>query len=190
MTITISQAFEQFKELAADIPIDDVVMLSEEWSNYTDGLTKDGELTALQYQHAPSYDDPMPDDDREHVLEAMGVTMVAERRQRRPNDVGWAVDATHWRVLIKRGSAWSFPTFYSMGSAFTGEPYLLDVMHSLLTDISCEGDFKDFCADFGYDPDEDSSKATFKAVGQIRLKMAAMFKVSELTDLQTLFEDY
>jgi hypothetical protein len=190
MTITIAQAFAQFKELTIDADHSDVVMMSEDWSNYTDGLTKDGELTSLQYQHAPSYDDPMPDDDREFILEAMGVTMTAERVQRRPNMKVWDTGASHWKVMIKRGSVWSFYTHYSMGSALPAEPDLCDVMHSLLTDIQCDPDFEDFCNDIGYDVEDEDSRALFNAINKIRVKMAAMFTYSEHDDLTTLFEDY
>ena len=191
MNVTIAQAYEQFKELAADLPQDDIVMLSEEWSNYTDGLTKDGQLTDLQYQHCPGYDEDMPGDDLEYILDAMGVKMESDRRHTRPGAGQWGTGSSHFLVKLSRGSVWTFSTFYSMGSAHgDNSPDLCDVVHSLLTDISCDDDFQGFCDDLGYDPDEGASRAIFKAIATIRVKVAGMFTHSELDALNTLFEDY
>lgn len=53
--ISLSQAFAQWQELAADIPQDDAPMLAESWNDYTDSLCKDGALCDLQYHYAPVY---------------------------------------------------------------------------------------------------------------------------------------
>lgn len=196
MTTTIAQAFEQFKELAQDLPQDDIIMLSEEWMNYTDGLCKDGELTDLQYQHCPAYDDDMPDDDREYILESMGVSMtstpLATRRDIDPSM--WSQNASHWQVKITRGSVWSIITNYSMGSAHTGQPDLCDVIYSLLMDIQCDEDFQGFCDDMGYDSDDPDelrkAKKTHRAIAKIRTAMTGMFSPAEIDDLNTLFEDF
>lgn len=85
--ISLSQAFANWQELAQSIPKDDGPALAESWNDYTDSLAKDGELCALQYHHAPAYDEDMPgegsrfdplSDDREFILSAMNVTMRAE----------------------------------------------------------------------------------------------------------------
>lgn len=82
--ISLSQAFAQWQELAADLPQDDAPMLAESWNDYTDSLCKDGALCDLQYHYAPAYDEEMPgdgsrfdplSDDREFILDALGVTM-------------------------------------------------------------------------------------------------------------------
>jgi hypothetical protein len=192
MNMTITQAFAQFKELAADLPQDDIVMLSEEWSNYTDGLTKDGELTSLQYQHCPAYGETMPDNDVEFILDAMNVSMTSTSiAQRRDIPEGnFSPNASHWQVQIRRGSVWSIVINYSMGSVHTGEPDLIDVMHSLLMDIQCDEDFQGFCDDMGLDSDSRAAKKMHEAIAKIRTAMAGMFTFSELDDLNTLFEDY
>lgn len=194
--ITIAQAFEQFKDLAQDLPQDDSVMLSEGWHNYTDGLCKDGELTDLQYQHCPAYDDTMPDDDREYILNGMGVGMTSTglaTRRDVPAD-SFSADASHWQVKITRGSVWSIITNYSMGSAHRGKPDLCDVIYSLLMDIQMDEDFEGFCGDMGYDSDDPDerrkAKKTHKAIAKIRTAMAGMFTPAEIDDLNTLFEDF
>ena len=213
MTITIAQAYEQFKELAQDLPQDDIVMLSEEWNNYTDSLCKGGELTDLQYQHCPAYGESMPDDDREYILDAMNISMdstsLAARRDVDPSE--WGDTASHWQVKITRvsvwsvitnysmesahrGSVWSVITNYSMGSAHTGDPDLCDVVFSLLSDIQTDEDFQGFCDDMGYDPDDPDelrkAKRIHKAFAKIRTAMAGMFTFQETDDLNTLFEDF
>ena len=70
-------------------------------------------------------------------------------------------------------------------------PSLVDVMHSLVMDSSCDLDsFESFCSDFGYDTDSRSAKKTYKACRNIKLKMLSMFSAAELEELQTLFQDY
>jgi hypothetical protein len=110
--ISLSQAFAQWQELAADIPQDDAPMLAESWNDYTDSLCKDGALCDLQYHYAPAYDEEMPgdgsrfdplSDDREFILDALGVTMRATRKDG-PRE-GWDASASHWRVTLARHAA-------------------------------------------------------------------------------------
>ena len=109
--ISLSQAFAQWKELAVDLPKDDFPMLAESWNNYTDSLCKDGGLCDLQRHYAPAYDDEMPgegtrwdalSDDREFILEKMGVTLTAQfvphshsrnKSEKEPS--------LNWRVTLK-----------------------------------------------------------------------------------------
>ena len=78
--ITIAQAYSQFLEIMP--PSDDEIAMCEAWNDYTDGLTKDGELTGLQYHYCPAYGDTMPDDDIQsdiwHILDTMVVTFTCK----------------------------------------------------------------------------------------------------------------
>lgn len=124
--ISLSQAFAQWQELAADIPKDDGPALAESWNDYTDSLAKDGELCALQYHYAPAYDDPMPgsgscwdalSDDREFILERMGVTLDAvfvpfsQSRNKAEK-----LPSLNWRVTIKKDGRDVIETDYMQGS--------------------------------------------------------------------------
>jgi len=124
--ISLSQAFAQWRELAADIPKDDGPMLAESWNNYTDSLGEDGKLCALQYHYAPAYDDAMPgtgsrydelSDDRSFILEQMGVTLSAvfvPHSKSRNKD---GVPSLNWRVTLKKGDREVLTADYSQGCA-------------------------------------------------------------------------
>lgn len=122
--ISLSQAFAQWQEFAADIPEDDGPMLAESWNNYTDSLCDDGELCALQYHYAPSYDDDMPgtgsqfdelSDDRAFILEQMGVTLSAvfvphSQSRNKENE-----PSLNWRVTLKKDDREVLTADYSQG---------------------------------------------------------------------------
>lgn len=125
--ISLSQAFRQWQELAADIPRDDGPMLAESWNDYTDSLCKDGEICALQYEHAPAWDEPMPGegsrfdplaDDRAFILDRMGVTLSAVfvpfSQSRNKNEKS---PSLNWRVTLRYGGRDVIETDYSQGAA-------------------------------------------------------------------------
>lgn len=196
--ISLSQAFTQWQELAADIPKDDIPMLSESWNNYTESLYKGGELCALQYHYCPAFDDAMPGeglrfdplaDDREFILSAEGLRMRCMRVDSRPGGDSWEADASHWRVTLMRHRE-SICVFYSMGSAHTSEPDIRDVFYSLLIDSDSGGEsFGDWCANYGYDTDSRKAEKTHRACKRIAAGLARLFSESELRDLRELFED-
>lgn len=197
--ISLSQAFEQWRELSADIPADDGPMLSESWNNYTDSLCKGGELSALQYHYAPAYDAPMPgngstydalEGDRAFILDAMDVSIRSRQVDSRPGADQWDSHATHWRVTIKRGGE-SFTTHYSMGSALRGDPELQGVIYCLLTDAEYGGEsFADWCDNMGADTDSRRAYANWQACKRTAASMGRLFRPSELDDLRELFEGY
>lgn len=194
--ISLSQAFAQWQELAADIPKDDAPALAESWNGYTDSLCKDGALCDLQYHYAPAFDEEMPgdgsrfdplSDDREFILDAMGVTMRATRKDG-PRE-GRDASASHWRVTLRRDRA-SLTTDYSMGAAHVGEPELCDVLNCLMRDAECGAQsFEDFCADLGYDTDSRSAEKTWRACKVTAVGLARLFSDGMLRDLRELFED-
>lgn len=60
--ITIGQAYEQFKECVLPFVFetygkDDTIATEQEWSNYTDSLCNDGEITQTQYSYCPAFED-------------------------------------------------------------------------------------------------------------------------------------
>lgn len=199
MTISLAQAFAQWRELTADLPADDVPMLSEAWNDYTDSLTKDGELTALQYHYAPAYDDAMPGEgsrfdplaaDRDFILNAMGVTMKCTRKDTRPDADQWDKSASHWRVTLRRNGQ-SMMLDYSMGAAHTGEPELSYVLNAVMRDSEYAGEsFADFCDSLGYDQDSRKAYRTWQACKRSAESLIRLFTSSDLSDLSELFADF
>lgn len=196
--MTFQEAYNSWEEGVKPAVIDqygegDAVALSESWNDYTDMLCKDGRLTDLQYHYCPSWDAPMPDDDREHILSEMGVTFSWTRKPQRTDNLDqiWGDNASHWSVEISRGTE-SVTFWYSMGSAHTGTPDLLDVMHSLLSDISNveAQEFEDWAADLGFDPDSRKAERIFEACKETLEYLQRLFSESEIEGLQELFEDY
>lgn len=193
MLISLAQAFANWQELAANIPKDDGPMLAESWNNHTDSLAKDGELTALQYHYAPSYDDPMPgegsrfdklSDDRGFILDAMGVelTSVASGGPRN----GWDAGASHWKCVLTHNGMMTEPFTYSMGSAHAGMPDICDVLNCLLLDASYgEHDFDDYCSELGEDKDSRKAYASCQAMC---VELNRLFSSSQLEQLRELFE--
>lgn len=177
---------EQYRE-------DDIPALSESWNDYTDSLCKDGDLTDLQYQHCPAYDDSMPDEDEEPawLLVAMGVTMRPIRNAQR-ND-GLMADmppgSTHYRCTFKRGKN-EFGILYSQGPAHKSSPDIDDVFRLILLDTTeTDGTFKDWADAMGYDEDSRKAERIFGECCKTAKHLAAMFSASELEDLRTAFED-
>lgn len=126
MFISISQAFQQWQELAADIPHDDGPMLAESWNNYTDALYKNGDICALQYEYAPAWDEPMPGegssfdplaDDRAFILERMGVTLSAVfvpfSQSKNKNEKS---PSLNWRVTLRYRGRDVIETDYYQGA--------------------------------------------------------------------------
>lgn len=81
--MNLAQAFAQWQESDTST---DRAMRAESWNNYTDILSKDGELNALQYHYCPAFDQPMPKQtsqydelsgDRAFILAAMNITLAA-----------------------------------------------------------------------------------------------------------------
>lgn len=199
--ISLAQAFENWNSeikpaIVAQYGADDAPALSESWNDYTDSLCKDGELCALQYHHAPAYDDAMPEEgarwdelagDRAFILDALGVTMRATRKDMTRE--GWDAGASHWRVTLRRGRA-SLSTLYSMGSAHTAAPDVCDVLACLLRDAECGAQsFADFCADLGYSEDSRSAEKMWKSCKVTAVGLARLFDSGELADLRELFAD-
>lgn len=127
--ISISQAFAQWQELAADIPKDDSPMLAESWNDYTDSLGKDGQLCDLQVHYCPAYDDEMPgegsrydalSDDREFILEAMKITLDATFIPfSQSRNKAEKTPSLNWRVTLKKDGREVITTDYMQGSGHT-----------------------------------------------------------------------
>ena len=206
--ISLAAAFADWREnIAQNIPSDDVPRLSESWNDYTDSLGKTGQLSALQYHYAPAYDDPMPGDgsrfyplrdDRDYILDRMGVTIRSASAAAPSDDAAWSATAarwnataSHWSVTIARAGK-RFATEYHMGSAYKGEPPIADVVNSLLCDAAGvdQALFVDWSFEYGFDPDSRKALASFRACKATARKLARLFSESELADLRELFEDF
>ena len=198
--MTYSEAFTNWNEsirpeIVEQYGESDTVALSESWNDYTDSLCKDGELTDLQYQYCPSYDDDIPediDDERDYILEALSVHIDAKAMSVRTD--GLMADmprgSSHWLVTIKRGEE-SFSLQYSMGPAHKGTPDHHDILNCVLSDISyVDRDFEDFCNDLGYDPDSKTADKIYSACREQAAQMHDMFSSDEIEGLQALYQDY
>jgi len=199
--MTLKEAFEDWKENIRPSVIeqyseDDEPALAESWSDYTDALCTDGEIGRLQYHYCPAEDDPMPDDDREFILDAMDVSMTYRRVPYRHDGVHsqWDNTASHWEITLIRGER-RFIIEDSMGSAHTPPPCREDVLNCLLLDARAgELDFDDFVSDVGYETGEPEDRRRALRMHQAckdqRRNMRSLFTPQELEDLGQLFEDY
>lgn len=197
--MTLQEAFEAWTSEIRPMVVeqygeDDSCALSESWSDYTDGLCKDGQLGDLQYHFCPAGDDSMPDDDREFILESMGVSMIATSLDARTDGFGgdWSADAYHWSCQIIRNDR-AFTVEYSCGSGFgPAAPALVDVMYSLIQDTQgIEGEtFESWADNYGFDTDSRKAERTFNACKAQAAELDKLFTSKELTDLGELYEDY
>lgn len=201
--ISLSQAFKNWTDevkpaVIAQYGTDDRPALSESWNDYTDALCKDGELCALQYHYAPAFDDEMPgdgsrfdplSDDREFILDAMGLTMSATRAETRPNANEWGRNASHWRVTLRcNGKRRTIP--YSMGAAHTGAPEICDVLNAVLRDAEAGAEsFDDFCRDLGYDVDSRKAHQTWKACKRAAASLDRLLS-GDAERIREMFADY
>lgn len=129
--ISLQQAHNQWLEMVTEAGMDrhDKPAMAESWNNYADSLEKDGQLYALQAQYAPAWDEQMPGngsqwdpllDDREHVLESLGITMdtkfvpFSESRNAGSKD-----RSLNWKVTFKRDGKPMLKEFdYQMGIGY------------------------------------------------------------------------
>lgn len=194
-----SEAFAAWSEdirpmVIATYGANDVPALSEIWNDYTDSLCKDGELTATQYHYCPAYDDRIPrdwDEERDYILEAMGVTFLANVRSTRTDGLGdWVSGSSHYAFTITRGTR-SIEGWYSMGPALSGGPSLQDVMASLLMDTSdLDDSFEDWADNLGMDSDSRKAERIYNACRDTLANLERMFTQQELEDLREMFADY
>jgi hypothetical protein len=171
----------------------DDVALSEAWNNYTDSLTKDGQMNGLMYHYCPANDEDMPreSDMAEFLLDAMGFTMDVQTLNERTDGVSMSRDAYHFALTIKRGTN-SMECEYSMGKAHGGRnPEIVEVLECLLTDTdSVDGrTFEEFCDDMGYDEDSRKAFATFELIQKQAEQLAPFFTKQDRADLQEVIAD-
>ena len=200
-TRTIAEAFDSFnREIRPFIDDEDTVALSEEWNNYTDGLCKDGAMSALLYRLCPAVSDVSPsDDDMAVVVDAIGLTMTAKRVAGRSDGALWPAGARHFIVTLAIASR-SMTVPYSMGSGLTRDPTLDDVLGSVLFDIADveglavdnESDLSQWCDEFGFDEDSRDARRAYRACIAAREEFATLMgdaiDESEFGDLQAIVE--
>jgi hypothetical protein len=103
------------------------------------------------------------------------VKITCEYLSERPDKVGrdaeWDRQASHWKIKLRLGKR-SLTTYYSQGSAHTGEPDTAHVMSALISDADCgQYDFEEFCADLGYDSDSIKARNTWQACKSMHQKL-------------------
>lgn len=198
---TYVQAFEAWKEdirpaVVAQYGAGDLPALNESWSDYTDGLCKDGELSALQYHYCPSWDEVDRNwslaEECAFVLDAMGLKFSATSIVARTDGAeGFAEGARHWRVMLQRTGA-ELVTEYTQGPAITDDVEAQDVVWSLLMDTSgIEGvTFEQWADEYGLNTDSRKAERMFKACQDTLSRLGLLFKKQELEDLRELFQDF
>lgn len=171
----------------------DTIAMREAWNDYTDSLTKDGELNDLQYNYCPAFDDTIPsdwDEERAMILEALGVKFSAVAVSSRPDQDTWHPSARHWQFTITRGEEVLIGHF-SHGPAITEGPDIQTVLHSVLSDADgTDEPFEDWAESLGYDPDSRKAEATYNACKATADALAKMFSDISLDDLRELFSNY
>lgn len=199
--MTIAEAFAAWRDeirplVVADYGDDDMPALSESWNDYTDALCKDGKLTGLQYHYCPAHDDDMPsdeDEERDFILDQLGVTLKAERSQPTLAERGqWGAGASHWFVTLARGDE-SVSLRYHMGAAHTGLPQREDVVASMLMDwrsIEETSDFEEWAEECGYDTDSRKAEAIYETCRAQSEDFEQLFRDISMDDLHELFEDF
>lgn len=118
----IREAFDAWCRTERDnISKDDVCALAESWNNYTDYLTKKGELSGLQYRFCPAYDDSIPDDLGEElkmILDGLQISVepgFIPFSQSRNKDSDTL--SLNWSVTLKIGKREILTTDYTAGVA-------------------------------------------------------------------------
>ncbi len=83
---TIQEIFEEWTDeirpgVIEQYSADDIPALSESWNDFTDMRCKDGALSPTLYHYCPAYDDDMPDDDLEFLLESLGIDITSQQQE-------------------------------------------------------------------------------------------------------------
>lgn len=106
-----------------------------------------------------------PEKTMQSRIQEFNIWFKFEQIDERPDKDEWSAEATHWVVWIQVGKR-RFKTYYSQGSAYTGEPKPEDVLECLVSDAQAAGpetSFENFCDDFGYDTDSRKAERVYKA---------------------------
>lgn len=126
--ISLAVAHEQWVSHLGGCYENDAISSSESWNNYTDVLTKDGELHDLQYYFAPSFDEEMPGygkkydelaDDRAFILEQLGITIdtvfvpFSQSRNAHTKE-----PSLNWKVTLNYNDKSVLTTDYTQGSNY------------------------------------------------------------------------
>lgn len=195
-TISIKDAYDQWEYEIKPMVIehhgpDDRPALAEEWSNFTDSLCKEGALTALQYNYCPAHDDPMPECDLRYLLEQLGFKLLHTSVPGRPDGIDMGKGAKHYHCTLKRGNK-SVGFYYSMGSAHTSPPDLVDVVDSLIMDSEAldHDSFESWADEMGFDNDSLRGFRAWELCRKQSTVFVDMFSKSELDDLRELFSEY
>lgn len=149
-------------------------------------------MNDLVYRLCPAVSDVRPsDDDIDVVVDAIGLTMVAQRADARPDG------AQHFIVTLKIADR-TMKVPYSMGSALKGDPTIADVIYAVISDIDSvdgltvdsESDFSQWCEEFGYDVDSRTAHQAYCACIAARDAFATLMgeavSESEFSDLRDI----
>lgn len=112
----------------------------------------------------------------ENFAAKYGITADIEQTDHNPwsipendRDNQWARQATHWKITLKRGRK-RFVTYFSQGSAYTEDPVIKDLLHSLSMDARGVEDhrtFEDWAREYDYDIDSRKAEKTYNLIRTI-----------------------
>lgn len=195
--ISIVEAFNRFSDIAdaikAKYGADDITALREGWNDFTDSLCKDGEISSLQYDNCPAYDDVNVSDDEtdemESLLDSMSFGFHVGPCQSKRGDGLMPDMPRHFHCTISRGSK-SYEFWYSQGEAHKEKPEFLESFSSLLQDAhGYQDDFSEWCAEYGYDDDSRKAYAIWEACNETRVHLLNMMTAEEMEIIADHFND-
>lgn len=166
-------------------------MTGRHWPNFTDELCKEGALTTLQYNYCPAHDEPMPECDLAYLLDQLGFELVHEHVSSRPDGLMSGNGAKHYHCILKRGDK-SMGFYYSMGSAHTDPPDLVDVVYSLVrdADVLNHETFESWADETGFDNDSLKGFRAYEVARKQSTVFVDLFTKSEFGDFTELFSEY
>jgi len=172
-----TNAWQFFDEVARDLDPNDGPMMSEAWNDFTDGLQRDGYMTALELSYCPAHGDEIPDDAREHVLDRMRVRASVE------------IDPTHRSVPggywaeIRHGThraRWRLPARTTWAEDVTGGDSI-EVLGAFLQCLEVTE---------GGRPDDPAERNAYNIAKGVERRLRVLFSADHLRDLRTMWEDY
>ena len=158
---------------------------------------RNGNLLDLQVTYCPSFDARMPDDDREFILNAMGVVIRVEPVAHRGdnNEDMFKPGSTHFSLVIERNGE-QLSTYFTLGPGIAHvcarqDPFVM--FDSILQDtvliddgIDLEALAKGLCLDLEDEKDKERAERVWTLFESAYEQLHAMFTDDELSELREL----
>lgn len=187
------EMFEQFvefhlPEVVATYGEDDQCAIDQAWNDYTDSICKEGNITELEYHYCPAFDSVIPENNLEHVLNEMGVSVesvaVSHRDDGLMNDM-----PHHWEFTINRNGI-EFTGYFSGGSKITNSDPLTVLECVFMEYVDPDSTFSEWCDELGYSDDSIKALKTYDLCKSQSAALREMFTDNEREQLSEMFQDY